>query len=160
MNKGGIAALASTLALSAAGFVFLADQEDIRLQAYPDAVGIPTICMGHTDGVKLGQRASFRECNRNLLEDAGVAGQAVARCTHVAITQEQYDALVSFALNTGGAAYCGSTLAKRLNAGDCWGAGAEFSRWVYAGGKRLPGLAARRAAERQKFETGCQRSAG
>ena len=47
-------------------------------------------------------------------------------------------------------------LARRLNAGDCWGAAAQFDRWVYAKGRRLPGLVKRRAEERRMFETGCE----
>jgi len=147
--------LAAAFVVSAVGLGFIAAHEGTLLTAYLDPVGIPTICTGHTAGVQLGQRASFEQCNRLLVLDAGVAGKAVARCTHVAITQAQYDALVSFAFNVGGDAYCASTLARRLNAGDCWGAAAQFDRWVYAKGRRLPGLVKRRAEERRMFEPGC-----
>lgn len=150
-------AAAGALALSAAGAAFISSHEGLRLDAYLDPVGIPTICTGSTDGVRLGQLATFEQCNALLLRDTTHAGEAVARCTHVAITQAQYDALVSFAFNVGGGAYCSSTLARKLNAGDCWGAGAQFPRWSYAKGRRLPGLERRRAEERTAFETGCDR---
>lgn len=154
MNKSK--ALAGALAVSTAALGFIAGHEGTRLSAYLDPVGIPTICNGHTTGVQLGQRATFEQCNRLLALDASTAGQAVARCTHVAISQAQYDALVSFVFNVGGHAYCQSTLARKLNAGDCWGAGAQFDRWVYARGQRLPGLVKRRAGERTMFESGCE----
>lgn len=43
---------------------------------------------------------------------------------------------------------------KKLNAGDVKGASNEFAKWVYAGGKKLPGLVRRRAAEKTLFCTG------
>ena len=42
-----------------------------------------------------------------------------------------------------------------VNAGDFNGAANQFSRWVYAGGKVLPGLVKRREAEKQLFITSC-----
>lgn len=151
-------AAASALALSAAGAAMIAGFEGTSLDAYLDPVGIPTICTGSTAGVRLGQRATFEECNARLRKDAGLAGKAVAACTRVAVTQTQYDALVSLVFNIGEHNYCGSALARKLNAGDCWGAGAEFRRWTYAKGRQLPGLINRRAAERAAFETGCERA--
>lgn len=145
--------------VSAAGLASLGAWEGgHRLTAYLDPVGIPTICTGSTEGVELGQRATFEQCNARLLRDTTRAGAAVARCTHVAITQSQYDALVSLAFNIGEKKYCSSTLVRKINAGDCWGAGAEFPRWVYAKGVKLRGLERRRADERTAFETGCERA--
>ena len=70
------------------------------------------------------------------------------KCTKVPLNQNQYDALVSFTYNVGVGAYCGSTLVRKLNQGDYTGACNELRRWVYAGGKRVQGLANRREAER------------
>jgi lysozyme len=61
-------------------------------------------------------------------------------------------ASVSFAYNVGAQAFCGSTMARKLRAGDMPGACAELSRWVYAKGELLPGLVRRRAAERAMCE--------
>ena len=44
---------------------------------------------------------------------------------------------------------------KRINAGQCKLAAAEFDRWVFAKGKKLRGLVRRRAYERRLFETDC-----
>ena len=63
-------------------------------------------------------------------------------------------AFLSFAFNVGNGAFCGSTLTRKANAGDMPGACAELSRWTYAGGKQMPGLVIRRAAERQLCERG------
>lgn len=146
---------ASLLTASAAALAAIAQFEGVEPVAKPDPIGIPTACSGHTKGVVNGQRFTPSECAVMLREDASEAGQAVARCTTVELTQGQYDALVSFVFNVGGPAYCRSTLARKLNAGDCQGAAGEFLRWDRAGGQRLPGLTKRRAAERAKFIEGC-----
>lgn len=146
---------AGSLVISALGLGLISQHEGAVTDAYLDPVGIPTICMGHTEGVFLGQKRTLKECEVLLKEDATYAGRAIARCTKVDLTQGQYDALVSFVFNVGGSAYCGSTLVRKLNAGQCFEAGAQFDRWVYAKGRKLPGLVKRRAAERALFETGC-----
>lgn len=148
---------AGSLVISALGLGLIASHEGAVTDAYLDPVGIPTICMGHTEGVFLGQKRTLKECEVLLKQDASYAGRAVARCTKVDLTQAQYDSLVSAVYNIGGTAYCTSTLARKLNAGDCFGAAKEFDRWVYAKGRKLPGLVKRRAAERALFETGCSR---
>jgi lysozyme len=60
-------------------------------------------------------------------------------------------ALYSFAWNEGAAALEFSTLLSRINAGDMQGAADEFPKWVYAAGRVLPGLVARRRMERMVF---------
>lgn len=69
-----------------------------------------------------------------------------------AVTQGQCDALTSLGYNIGTTALRGSTLLRKLNAGDAAGASAEFPKWVKAAGKILPGLVARRKAERAMFD--------
>lgn len=75
---------------------------------------------------------------------------AVNRYVQVPLTQNQFDALVDFAYNAGAQNLRNSTLLKKLNAGDYAGAAKEFGKWVYGGGKVLPGLV-RRATARQKL---------
>lgn len=143
------------LTVSALGLASIKVHEAVVPVAYLDPVGIPTICAGHTRGVFLGQQRTLQECEELLEEDVTYAGRAIARCTKVDLTQGSYDALTSLVFNIGGTAYCASTLVRKLNAGDCRGAGREFDRWIYAKGRKLPGLIKRRAAERKLFETGC-----
>lgn len=147
--------LASALAISSAGLLAIAAHEGTRHTAYRDPVGIPTVCAGHTKGVRIGQVKTENECQELLREDASEAGRYVGKCTSAPVTQAQYDALVSLAFNIGGPAYCRSTLVKKHNARDCRGAAAEFRRWVQAGGRVLPGLVKRRAAERKNYEQDC-----
>lgn len=56
-------------------------------------------------------------------------------------------AILDFAFNCGVGALSGSTLRKRINADDVAGAKTELMRWVRGGGRVLPGLVKRRAAE-------------
>ena len=70
------------------------------------------------------------------------------------VAQNEFDALVSFAFNLGINALAGSTLLKRIKAGDFDGAANEFGRWNKAGGVVVQGLVKRRAAERAMFEDG------
>lgn len=151
----GVLAVASALLPSQEGLETIKKHEGVRTSAYLDAVGVPTICYGSTQGVFLGQRATLAECEVLLKEDATYAGKAVGRLVKVKLTQAQYDALVSLVFNIGPGAFAKSTLLRMLNAGDCYGASRQFDRWVYAKGKKLKGLVTRRADERKQFEGGC-----
>lgn len=63
----------------------------------------------------------------------------------------QFSALVSFTFNLGCGNLKSSTLLKKLNRNDVTGAAAEFAKWNKNGGKVIPALTKRRAAERQLF---------
>lgn len=118
---------------------------------YLDSVGVPTIGFGHTgSGVRL-NRVSREQAEALLRSDLRAAERSVLRLIHVPLTDDQYAALVSFAFNLGGGALQRSTLRAKLNRGEYEAAANEFPKWVFAGGKRLKGLARRREAERQLF---------
>lgn len=74
--------------------------------------------------------------------------------TYKNLNENQYSALVSFTFNLGCGSLRRSTLLKKLNKGNVQGAGDEFKRWNKAGGKVLPGLVRRRAAEKKLFCSG------
>jgi lysozyme len=86
-----------------------------------------------------------------LMMDMTYAQQAVDRLVKVPLTQNQFDALVSFVFNIGEGAFAASTLLRLLNKGKYDEAAWEFNRWIHAGGKRLEGLIRRRRAERELF---------
>ncbi|MBA8886137.1 lysozyme [Dokdonella fugitiva] len=124
---------------------------------YRDPVGIPTACYGHTGpDVTLGRSYSADECRRLLDGDLAEAYAAVAQCVRVPVEPYEAAAMVSFAFNAGGHAFCGSTMLRLVNAG---ADGAVFCqqlmRWTKAtvpviGVKvELPGLVKRRTAERE-----------
>lgn len=76
---------------------------------------------------------------------------ALARMVRVPVNDNQFGALLSFVFNLGPGRLQSSTLLRRLNGGDYEGAANEFPKWVNGGGRRLPGLVARRAEERALF---------
>ena len=143
--------------LAAAGllgcFTLVAGFEGLRTIAYRDPVGIPTICYGHTAGVRLGQGATRAQCEALLGSELLRAHEQMLACVRVPLSPGQRSAFTSFSYNVGTDAFCRSTLARKLNAGDPAGACAELDRWVHARGIRLPGLVRRRAAERTLCES-------
>ena len=56
-------------------------------------------------------------------------------------------AILDFTFNLGAGRLQTSTLRRRVNQRDWFGAASELRRWVYGGGKVLPGLVERRMAE-------------
>ena len=131
--------------------------EDGNFEAYPDpgSGGDPwTIGWGATGkGIVRGTVWTQAECDARLERDLVRFAREVARTLGAApTTQTQFDALVSFHYNTG--AIAKATLTRLHCAGRHAEAAEEFGRWVNAGGKRLPGLVRRRAAEASLYSTG------
>lgn len=139
---------------SQVGIDAIKDFEGVRLKAYDDGVGVWTIGVGHTAGVKRGDVITMAQVDEFLRSDLKDAEDAVNNSVKVPLTQGQFDSLVSFVFNLGAGAFRGSTLLKKLNAGDYVGAGDEFLKWNKAGGRVMAGLVKRRAAERTMFLTG------
>lgn len=138
---------------SAAGRAAIANYEGCKLQAYQDGVGVWTIGYGHTRSVKAGDTCTITQAQQWLADDLASAEADVSRLCQVYLTQNQFDALVSFAYNLGGGALAKSTLLKRLNVSDYDGASKQFALWNLVGGKPSLGLTRRRAAEATMFST-------
>ena len=133
--------------------------EGCELEAYLDVAGIPTIGWGHTGPeVRMGQTITQEEADRLFDADTDRFEAAVERMAPNA-TDNQFDALVSFAYNVGegDGGLATSTLLKKHKAGDFEGASREFARWNKArvNGKLLPvrGLTRRRAAEAELYRS-------
>ena len=125
--------------------------EGLRLTAYQDAAGVWTIGYGHTQGVRKGDKITEYCAREFLLQDLYPVEQAVNEL-NVARTEGQFDALVSFAFNLGIERLKQSTLLKVIcNGGSKNQIKREFKKWVYAGGKKLPGLVKRREWEARRF---------
>lgn len=137
---GGVMAATSAVVATYEGYV---------PRAYKDVVGITTACYGHTGpDVQMGRTYTQAECTALLVEDLYEAAAAVEQCTRKPLTNNQKAAAISLAYNIGGNAFCGSTLVRKLNAGepaDKWCP--EFKKWVYANGIRWNGLVKRREQE-------------
>lgn len=137
----------ASLALSATALVGIAGFESYQAVAYKDAVGIPTIGYGETKGVKMGQKTTPDRALVQLLSSANNHADDIRQCIKVPLYQHEFDAYVSLAYNIGAKNFCGSTLVRRLNAGDYTGSCREIKRWNKAGGKTLAGLTKRREQE-------------
>lgn len=138
------------VAVSLAGLGLIQSHEGRSLPAYPDpahGVTIPTICYGHTRGVRMGDVATPKQCDLWLEEDAHVAVSGVLRHVTAPLSQGELDAYTSFVYNAGAGNFAKSTALKRLNAGDPWGACMALLPWVNSNGRPLRGLIDRRYAE-------------
>ena len=121
--------------------------EQLRLNSYLCPAGVWTIGYGHTDGVNQGMLITEKTADALLKQDIRNAEHSINQMD-AELTQEQFDALVSFVFNVGVRAFNISTLRKKIlkNPNDPSIAD-EFRRWVYAGDKKLPGLIKRREQE-------------
>lgn len=145
------------LSLSAAALVGIVLHEGYSDRAIIPVPGdVPTIGFGTTAGVKLGDTITPPQALARALVDVQQFEGAIKTCVTVPLTQNEYDAYVSFAYNVGRRAFCQSTLVKKLNLGDFKGACDELLRWRFFQGKdcALPenrrlcgGLVKRREAE-------------
>lgn len=82
-----------------------------------------------------------------LIEDLATARAQVLALTKPQLSDNQLDALTDWVFNLGSGRYRGSTLRAVINRQEFDRVPAEIRRWVYGGGKKLPGLVARREAE-------------
>lgn len=142
--------------ISKDGLDLIKEFEELRLKAYICPAGKPTIGYGHTNNVSIndvrnGRTVTEQVADQLLLEDVSGAEEAVEKGVDVALTQSQFDALVSFTFNVGNTAFLKSTLLSKLNHGDYLGAANQFLRWNKSNGQVLKGLTRRREAERRLF---------
>jgi lysozyme len=121
------------------------------LTVYRCPAGIWTIGYGHTQGVRPDESITEAQAEQLLRADLAPVCRAIAADVQVSLTQGQFDALCSFIFNVGAGNFSHSTLLAKLNAKDYAGAADEFLRWNHVGDRVLPGLTARREAERQMF---------
>lgn len=126
--------------------------EGCRFDAYLCPAGVWTIGYGHTADVKEGDRVDQEAAEAFLIEDLEKFEQAVAQLVEVPLTQQQFDALVSWTFNLGAGNLAESTLLRKLNNYQYAEVPEQMMRWVRAGGQVLDGLVRRRAAEAALFQ--------
>ena len=133
------------------GIDLIKKYEGCYLKAYKCPAGVWTIGYGHTNGVKSGMVITKDQAVTYLKNDLITYERAVNSYVKVPLTQNQFDALVSFSFNCGTAALKHSTLLKKLNSGYYDGAANEFTKWNKSNGKVLNGLVRRRQEEKELF---------
>lgn len=138
--------------ISQKGLNLIKEFEGLELKAYKDSVGVVTIGYGSTGPhVSMGMTITADQAEALLKNDVNRFEKGVMDLVTAPITQNQFDALVSFSFNLGLGNLKASTLLRKLNSLDYVGAANEFPRWNKAGGKVLAGLTRRREAEKKLF---------
>ena len=128
---------------------------------YLDPVGIPTIGYGFTYYLPSRQKVTMKDKPLTLVRGDEMLRQVlvtyendVNRLVKAKLNQNQFDALVSFTYNLGGANLAKSTLLKKVNDNPFDPTiRTEFAKWRLAGGKVFKGLERRRKAEADLYFT-------
>ena len=128
--------------------------EGFRAMPYQDVVGKWTVGYGHLmvsgDGCVQGSLITMGQATELLRKDLQSAENCINQ-QDIDLTQNEFDALVSFVYNLGCGAFQHSTLLKLLKTGRKNEAAGEFPAWCMAGGKRNEGILNRRFAEQDCF---------
>lgn len=148
--------------ISERGIELLGELEGRESHVYLDSAGFQTIGIGHlmtrselmSGKIWIGGRPvewkhglSWMEIEELLRQDVSKASEAVNTFVDVPLTQNQFDALVSFVFNIGEQAFRKSTLLSLLNAGYYASVPEQMRRWHHAGGRDVQGLKNRREKE-------------
>jgi lysozyme len=140
-----IGAVAATALLS-----FTPAFEGTELSTYRDMGGVLTYCTGATENAAWGKTYTPAQCRAQLDRDLERHAVGIALCIPLAlVTDGQKVAFVDVAYNIGVRGFCGSSMARRTNAGDMVGACNALLMWNKVGGKEVRGLTRRRQAERE-----------
>lgn len=139
--------------ISTKGLALIAKFEGLRLEAYLCPAKVPTIGYGNTyyeDGVKvkLGDKITKERAEELLKKLVVKYEDAVHKAIKTAMTQNQFDALVSLCWNIGATNLMNSSVAKSINKQASFAEiSVNWKKWNKGGGKILPGLVKRRIAE-------------
>lgn len=142
--------------LTAEGLDLIKRFEGFRARAYRCPSGVWTIGYGHTSAagapeVTSTMEISLADAEAILARDAAIFAEGVAAALSGKLSARQFSALVSFAYNVGLGNFRKSSVLAAVNAGDLAAVPQRLQLWNRAGGKVLPGLARRRAAEAELF---------
>lgn len=125
-----MAALTGSTMLGGAITGVVQHNEGLSLTAYKDSTGVPTVCYGETKGVKMGQRATLSDCQRQLIESAGAHAKALdglpMQLSDVALVGS-----VDFIYNVGVAGFNSSAVKRHLKSLNYAAAGKVVLDWRY-----------------------------
>lgn len=135
--------------ISEKGIEFIIKEEREVLTAYLCPAKVWTIGVGHTGADVKPNMVITKEKSRELLKsDLSRFEKAVNTYIIEELKQCEFDALTSLSFNIGVGNFSKSTLVRKINAkAPIAEIEKEFRKWVYASGKILPGLKARRERE-------------
>ena len=125
-----VAALAGASLLGGGITAVIQNNEGYSSTAYLDSAGIPTICYGETKGVKMGQKRSLSDCQKQLIQSAGEHSQAL-----VGLPDSLPDVVLlgslDMAYNVGVAGFKGSSTKRLLMNKQYKQAGKAVLQWKY-----------------------------
>ncbi len=138
------------------GLALIRQFEGFRGAAYRDAVGVWTIGFGHTSMagppvVTRTMTVTEAEAETILARDVAQFADRLRKLITVELTGSQFSALVSFAYNVGIGNVKTSSVLRAVNVRDFEAVPRRLQLWTKAGGRVLPGLVRRRAAEAALF---------
>jgi len=139
--------------ISQRGIDLIKKFEGCKLNEYKDSVGVYTIGYGHTKGVYPGMRITEKEAEDLLKSDLIFFEDCIKKLVKVELTQNEFDALVSWTYNLGCGSLRKSTMLKYLNEDKKQSVTSEMVKWNKAGSVVLKGLILRRKAEAELFAT-------
>lgn len=140
--------------ISEKGITFIVKFEGLRLKAYRDVKGVPTIGIGHTYKVRMGTECTPAQAYAWMRLDLVPIERYLTKMLPRA-KQYQFDALCSFAFNCGlGNLQQSTLLQKCLHGSPAAEITAQFVRWNKSGGKVVDGLTRRRKAEARLYTEG------
>lgn len=138
--------------ISTLGEHILEAREGIRLKVYLDTKGIPTVGVGHVvlpeDNLKVGDTITQDQVDIFFAKDLLACESEISKRVTVDVSQNQYDALVSFVFNIGVHGFDGSHVLIKLNHKDFQGAADAMLLW-----EKPPEIIGRRETERKQFLT-------
>jgi lysozyme len=142
------------------GYDLIKEFEGLSLKPYKCSAGVPTIGYGSTyyengTRVQMSDAPITKQRAEQLLQHtADRVASKVANLIKKPVTQNQFNALVSFAFNLGVRALQNSTLLRlvNINPNDA-NIAKEFLKWNKAGGKVVQGLTNRRIKESALYFT-------
>jgi lysozyme len=147
--------------LSSKGFELIKKYEGFSEKPYMCSAGYPTIGYGnryYVNGLEVTMHDASISKNEAVYLLSFIVddfSEDVTNLLNTPVSQNQFDALVSFAYNLGMGSLKSSTLLKKVNADPNDATiPQEFVKWIKAGGKSLRGLAKRRTEEAHIFING------
>jgi len=141
--------------ISQVGIDLIKEFEGCKLKTYVCPAGKKTVGYGHvlpddTDITEISQDTADKFLEFDIRRFEEVLNKDLATYIY-GLSQNQYDAIISLMFNIGSKNWLRSTLRDYVRNGNLREAEKEFSAWVWAAGKKLPGLERRRKAEAALF---------
>lgn len=140
--------------ISKTGIDALTAHEGFSAKPYPDPPGSGKFSIGYGHQIQPNEKfttVTRAEASDLMRADTAKAAATVRRLITVPLTQERFDALVSFVYNIGSGAFERGTVPRKINAGMTRAAAKTMLEYNKVGGVVHAGLVARRAREASAF---------